>query len=74
MGLAYADALEPQEVLLLLVERRTALVAQLEATRQVPQHTGSLQLLVDHQVVHLEAELVWLDQVVAKFKKKAKQG
>ncbi|NTU65592.1 MAG: hypothetical protein HGB05_19875, partial [Chloroflexi bacterium] len=74
VGLAYADDLDPQEVLPLLAERRVTLVAQLEETRQVPQHAGSLQLLVDHQVLHLEAELAWLDQVIAKFKKKAKQG
>jgi DNA-binding PadR family transcriptional regulator len=74
VGLAYADDLEPQEVLSLLAERRSALAAKLEEARQVPQHAGSLQLLVDHQVLHLEAELAWLDQVIAKFKKKAKQS
>jgi DNA-binding PadR family transcriptional regulator len=74
VGLAYADDLDPQEVLTLLAERRSALAAQLEAARQVPPHAGSLQLLVDHQVAHLEAELAWLDQIIAKFKKKAKQG
>ena len=31
VGLAYADDLDPQEVLTLLAERRTALLAQLEA-------------------------------------------
>jgi DNA-binding PadR family transcriptional regulator len=72
VGLAYADDLDPQEVLPLLTERRTALLARLEETRQVPQHAGSLQLLVDHQVVHLEAELDWLDKVIAKFKKKTR--
>ena len=72
VGLAYADDLEPQEVLPLLAERRAALAAQLAEIRQVPQHAGSLQLIVDHQVAHLEAELHWLDQVIAKFKKKIK--
>jgi hypothetical protein len=74
VGLAYADDLDPQEVLALLAERRTGLLARLEETRRVPPHAGSLQLLVDHQVLHLEAELAWLDQVVAKFEKKAQQG
>jgi DNA-binding PadR family transcriptional regulator len=72
VGLAYADDLDPQEVLPLLAERRIALVAQLEETRQVPQHAGSLQLLVDHQILHLEAELNWLDEVIVKFKKKSR--
>jgi DNA-binding PadR family transcriptional regulator len=72
VGLAYADDLDPQEVLSLLTERRTALAAKLEETRQVPEHAGSLQLLVDHQLRHLEAELEWLNEVMAKFKKKAR--
>lgn len=70
VGLAYADDLDPQEVLPLLAERRSALEAQLEETRHVPPHAGLPQLLVDHQVRHLEAELTWLDEVIAKFKKK----
>ncbi len=74
VGLAYADDLDPQEVLSLLSERRKALAAQLAETQQVPPHAGTLQLLVDHQILHLEAELEWLDEVVTKFKKKAKQG
>lgn len=74
VGLAYADDLEAQDVLPLLSNRRAALAARLEATRQVPPHAGSLQLLVDHQVLHLETELAWLDQVIARFKRKAKQS
>jgi len=72
VGLAYADDLDPQEVLPLLTARRAALVAQLEETRRVPPHAGSLQLLVDHQLRHLEAELDWLDAVIAKFKKQTR--
>ena len=74
IGLAFADDLDVAEVLELLGERRAALVAELEETRQVPQHSGSLQLIVDHQVFYLEAELRWLDQVITQFAKKARQG
>ena len=72
VGLAYADDLDPREVLSLLAERRSALAARLEETRQVPRHACSLQLLVDHQVLYLEAELDWLDEVIAKFKRKTR--
>src|SRR5512139_2641425 len=41
VGLAYADDLDPQEVLTLLAKRRTGLLARLEETRRVPQHAGS---------------------------------
>lgn len=74
VGLAYADDLDSHEVLLLLAKRRAALAAKLEKTRRAPPHGGSLQLVVDHQVLHLEAELTWLDQVIAKFQEKAGQG
>jgi DNA-binding PadR family transcriptional regulator len=72
VGLAYADDLDPQEILPLLAQRRIALGAHLDETRQVPEHAGSLQLLIDHQIRHLEAELNWLDEVIAKFKKKTR--
>lgn len=72
VGLAYADDLGPHEVLSLLAERRIALAGYLEETRQVPEHAGSLQLLIDHQILHLEAELNWLDEVMAKFRKRTR--
>src|SRR5512141_1892900 len=72
VGLAYADDLDPQEVLSLLAERRIALAGDLEETRQAPEHAGSLQLLIDHQILHLQAELNWLDEVMAKFRKRTR--
>jgi DNA-binding PadR family transcriptional regulator len=73
IGLAFADDLDAHQALKLLAERRAALVARLEEARAVPQQAGSLQYVVDHQVLHLDAELRWLDQVIAQFKSKAKQ-
>jgi DNA-binding PadR family transcriptional regulator len=74
IGLAFADDLGASDVLPLLAERRTALAAKLAEINAVPEHTGSLQLIVAHQQFHLEAELRWLDQVIAQFKRKAKQN
>lgn len=65
MGLAFADALPSTEAAALLAERRAALVAALEAARRVPDHGGSLQWVVEHQAVHLAAELAWLDSRLA---------
>src|SRR5690606_1190419 len=67
IGLAYADALSPQEVRALLGERRAALLRDLEAAQAIPPHEGSIQLLLEHRVVHLEAELAWLDTVIQRF-------
>jgi DNA-binding PadR family transcriptional regulator len=67
VGLAFADALSAGEVLELLGQRRAALAADLAAARAVPRHEGTLQLVIDHRIVHLEAELGWLDEVIARF-------
>ncbi len=72
VGLGFADDLDVNDVLPLLAERRTALAAKLTELNAVPEHSGSLQLIVSHQQFHLDAELRWLDQVVAQFESKAK--
>jgi len=63
MGLAFIDALPPAEALDLLEQRRAALADALAAARAVPPHPGGTQLIIDHQVRHLEAEVEWLDEV-----------
>ncbi len=71
MGLAFADALPPAEVSSLLEERREMLEAQLAKAHQAPQHPGTLQLLVEHSIVHLESELAWLGKVITYFAQSA---
>lgn len=67
IGLAFADALPPHEVVALLRERRAAMAADLAAARLVPVHAGSIQLVVEHRMTHLEAELRWIDAVLARY-------
>lgn len=67
IGLAFADTLAPAQVLALLDQRRVALSNDLLATRSIPRHGGSLHLVIEHRVVHLEAELRWLDEIIARF-------
>lgn len=67
IGLAYADALPAEETRSLLAQRRAAMQHDLEQARAIPAHGGSIQLLLDHRVVHLEAELAWLDKVIEHF-------
>lgn len=67
VGVAFLDDLEPSEARALLNERRKELTARLERASAAPRHTGSIQLLVDHQIHHLQSEIVWLDAVLGKL-------
>jgi DNA-binding PadR family transcriptional regulator len=63
-GLMFADALPPVEALALLGQRRTALEADLASVRGAPPHAGAPQLIIEHRIAHLEAELRWLEKVL----------
>lgn len=63
-GLTFLDDLPRAEAIALLQSRRAALVKELDRVEQAPVHTGSLQFLIEHQVVHLRSELGWLDTVI----------
>ncbi len=74
IGLAFADALPPDQVVELLKQRREALEAELGAARKVPEHPGTLQILVEHSIIHLESELGWLDTVIERFSQLASEA
>lgn len=65
VGLAFLDDLPPEEALPLLEKRRVALAAQYTAVASVPAHPGSVQYMIEHQKRHLQAEMVWLDEIIA---------
>jgi DNA-binding PadR family transcriptional regulator len=64
VGIAFIDELEPEESLALLAERREKMLAAQEAVKTAPDHSGSLQWVVEHQKNHLAAELDWIDKVI----------
>lgn len=64
IGLAFMDALSPDERLAHLGQRRAALAAELETARAIPSHGGSMQWVVEHLRYHLAAEISWLDEVI----------
>ncbi len=66
-GLAFLDAVPEAEAHPLLTARRAGLVAHLADLQAVPVHHGSLQLMIEHQTRHLQAELAWLDEVLARL-------
>lgn len=63
-GLAFADALAPEEARLLLTQRIAALEAyasEAESLGDAAEHGG---LVVSHERVHLQAELAWLKDLL----------
>ena len=67
IALAFADGLPKTEILELLQQRRNALQSIVEATRLTPAHPGLVQLVIDHQRIHLESELVWMDELLERI-------
>jgi len=67
VGLYFLDQLDPVEARPLLEQRQVELRAQLERVTAVPQHPGSLQYVIEHKRMHLQAELTWLETIINNF-------
>jgi DNA-binding PadR family transcriptional regulator len=67
VGLALMDTLAPAEARTLLKNRRAAAAKTLAALQATPVHTGSIQLVIEHQIRHLTSELTWLDEVIERL-------
>jgi DNA-binding PadR family transcriptional regulator len=66
-GLTFLDNLPSDETVALLQQRRQQLADALVVIEQAPPHTGSLQFMIEHQQIHLQSELTWLDSVIARL-------
>lgn len=64
IGLAFADALPPDELKLLLTDRRAAVEAELAMLHTSDHPAGSLRWIIEHQIRHLVTELDWLDGLI----------
>lgn len=67
IGLAFLDALPHAEARAHLLTRHAALTEDIASLAAAPPHSGTLQLMLDHRVRHLNAELEWLDTVLARL-------
>lgn len=67
IGLTFLDALPPREAHRLLALRRGAMATEYEIVRALPPHPGTSQLVIEHRLRHLEAELAWLDEIMARL-------
>jgi len=66
VSVAFLDTLEPADALACLAARRGELTAHLEHASQAPDHSGSLQWVIEHQARHLRTELEWLDELIGR--------
>ncbi len=64
IGLAFIDQLRPSEAIQLLQIRRQLLIEALDTVKDIPTHSGSTQLLIEHQKAFLEFELNWLEALL----------
>jgi DNA-binding PadR family transcriptional regulator len=68
IGLAFFDSLDTQEAVELLEQRRVGLEKSLADLQAAPEHSGSLQLVLEHRARHLSEELSWLEEVITHLK------
>jgi DNA-binding PadR family transcriptional regulator len=64
IGIAFLDAIPPEEALPLLQIRRKTVEETLTELTVDEDHTGGFGYVILHQIQHLKAELVWLDEVI----------
>jgi DNA-binding PadR family transcriptional regulator len=74
IGLAFLDELSAEEALPLLHRRHAGIEELLEATRGHGEHPGSLQLMLEHQVHLLVAELGWLESIIERLQEAGNQS
>ena len=67
IGLAFMDALPPTEAAALLLKRRERLSVLVLSAHAIPPHEGTFQFMIEHRIRHLEADLAWLDSVIARL-------
>jgi DNA-binding PadR family transcriptional regulator len=64
-GVAFMDRLAPAEAARLLAQKRERVMEVRNRFRALPDHGQSLRHVVEHDVAHLEAELVWIEIVLS---------
>jgi DNA-binding PadR family transcriptional regulator len=73
IGLAFLDSLPRAEALTLLTQRRDGIAEALAVMQAAPEHGGSMNLVIEHQIHHLQSELDWLESVLYRLGKPEEQ-
>ena len=68
VGIAFMDQLSTVEVRRLLTEKRKKIKDLLQQFRDVPaEHPEPFGYVIQHNIVHLEADLTWLNDILRKL-------
>ncbi|KAA3642377.1 MAG: PadR family transcriptional regulator [Chloroflexi bacterium] len=67
LGIAFLDAIPIEEALPLLQTRRKLIEDSLDALTVDEEHQGGFGFVILHQIQHLKAELLWLDDVIQHY-------
>ena len=65
ISIAFLDALPPDEVISLLELRCKEIGTALQAVNQIDQAEDSFQLIIENRILHLAAELAWLNEIIS---------
>ena len=74
VGLAFLQALPPDEAVRRLQVREAVIAAELNDLRQAAPRQGPLELVLSHQRAHLESELRWLAALIGQMVPHAAPG
>jgi len=69
IGIAFINRIPKAEVAQLLAKKRQCITGELSKFRQVAGHGGGMQYVIDHNIVHLEADLKWIDGIIRDIEK-----
>ena len=68
IGIAFMNQLPAREVRELLEKKRGMIKSSLDQFKEVPDHGGNWQYVINHNVSHLEADLTWIDSTLNDIK------
>lgn len=65
VGIGFMDKLSTAEVCELLQTKRGKVQSELNKFQEIHDHGGNWQYVISHSIAHLEADLIWIDSIIA---------
>ncbi len=70
IGIAFMDQLSTQETRELLEKKQGVIQSTLKQFKEVPDHGGNWRYVINHNIVHLEADLTCMNNMITELIKK----